>query len=116
MRVTLIRWSTCLALIGLQGCSSKPGATRPVEASPTHALPAPAEATPNTTDILSVDEKAGTFEALVRRDHTTSHVLAKCGTKCPTVGKNFAGFWSLPPSQVGWVVLKETETEGLHTQ
>jgi hypothetical protein len=101
MRITLFLWSTCLALIVMQGCTSKT---------------APAEATPNTTDILSVDEKAGTFEALVRRDHTTSHVLAKCGEKCPTVGKNFAGFWSLPPSQVGWVVLKETEKEGLHTQ
>jgi hypothetical protein len=109
MRATSIVWSTCLALIVVQGCSRKPGVNPPAEASS-------AEATPNTTDILSVDQKAGTFEALVRRDHTTAHVLAKCGLKCPAVGKNFAGFWSIPASQVGWVVIKETETEGLRTQ
>jgi hypothetical protein len=54
--------------------------------------------------------------ALVRRDHTSDHILAKCGIRCPSEGKNFAGFWSLPASQVGWIVIKRTESEGLHTQ
>jgi hypothetical protein len=35
---------------------------------------------------------------------------------CPTPGKNFAGFWSFPASQVAFEVIKETETEGLQTQ
>jgi hypothetical protein len=63
-----------------------------------------------------VDQKAGTFVALARRDHTTDRILARCGTVCPSPGKDFAGFWSLPASQVAYEVIKETETEGLQTQ
>lgn len=64
----------------------------------------------------SVDRRAGTFVALARRDHTTDRILARCGTVCHTPGKNFAGFWSLPASQVAFDVIRETETEGLQTQ
>src|ERR1700748_1627647 len=87
-----------LVAVGLaysvQGCSNKPTpvtTTDPVSAG---------AAQPNTTDIIAVDQKAGTFVALVRRDHTTDRVVARCGIQCPTLGKNFAGFWSIPASQV----------------
>jgi hypothetical protein len=95
-----------LALV--PGCSVKP------KPSTTDIMSAAAPQ-PNTTDIVSVDHNAGTFVALVRRDHTTDRIVAKCGIKCPSPGKNVAGFWSLPASQVSWVVVSETETEGLQS-
>ena len=109
MRTSLIMLSACVSSILISSCSVKPKPDTP-------DISSSAEPIPNTTDIISVDQKAGTFVALVRRDHTTEHILAKCGTRCPSEGKNFAGFWSLPASQVGWVVIKQTESEGLHTQ
>jgi hypothetical protein len=93
----------------LPGCSAAPKPNTIDTASS-------AEGKPNTTDIISVDRKAGTFVALARRDHTTRRILARCGTVCPSPGKDFAGFWSLPASQVAFEVIKETETEGLQTQ
>jgi hypothetical protein len=87
------------------GCSAKPKPSTTSSSAPQ----------PNTTDIVSVDREAGTFVALVRRDHTTERIVAKCGVKCPSPGRNVAGFWSLPASQVGWVVVSETETEGLQS-
>jgi hypothetical protein len=99
----------CISSTFLHGCSRAPAPKTTNTISLT-------EAKPNTTDILSVDQKAGTFVALARRDHTTSRILARCGTVCPSPGKDFAGFWSLPASQVPFVVIKETETEGLQTQ
>jgi hypothetical protein len=109
VRTSFILLSACVSSILMIGCSGKP---KPDVSN----ISSSAEPMPNTTDIVSVDQKAGTFVALVRRDHTTAHILAKCGIRCPSEGKNFAGFWSLPASQVGWVVIKQTETEGLHTQ
>jgi Tol biopolymer transport system component len=109
VRTSLIILSACVSSILINGCSVKPKPDTP-------SISSSAEPIPNTTDIISVDQKAGTFVALVRRDHTTDHILAKCGIRCPSEGKNFAGFWSLPASQVGWVVIKQTESEGLHTQ
>ena len=93
-----------------QGCSNKP---KPVTTTDTASSEAPQ---PNTTDIISVDHKAGTFVALARRDHTTERIVAKCGIQCPSLGKNFAGFWSQPASQVAFVVIQKTETEGLHVE
>jgi hypothetical protein len=109
MRTVLIVITACVSSIFLHGCSAAP---KPNTATAVSSV----EARPNTTDIISVDQRAGTFVALARRDHTTDRILAKCGTVCPSVGKNFAGFWSLPASQVAWDVIKETETEGLQTQ
>ena len=109
MRTGLIIVIACVSSTFLHGCSAaqKPNTTNAIS---------PVEAKPNTTDILSVDQRAGTFVALARRDHTTSRILARCGPVCPSPGKNFAGFWSLPASQVAFEVIKETETEGLQTQ
>jgi hypothetical protein len=109
VKTSLIILSACVSSILLNGCSARPKPDTP-------KMSASAEPLPNTTDIISVDQKAGTFVALVRHDHTTDHIVAKCGNKCPSGGKNFAGFWSLPASQVGWVVIQRTETDGLHTQ
>src|SRR4051794_10027866 len=94
----------------VQGCSNKP---KPVTTTDTAYSETPQ---PNTTDIVSVDHRAGTFVALVRRDHTTERIVAKCGIQCPSVGKNFAGFWSVPASQVAFVVIQKIETEGLHSE
>jgi hypothetical protein len=94
----------------VQGCWNRP---KPI---PDTGIVSSSAPQPNTTDIISVDRKAGTFVALVRRDHTTDRIVAKCGIQCPSVGKNFAGFWSLPASQVAFVVIQKTETEGLHTE
>jgi hypothetical protein len=88
------------------GCSARPSTTGVTSSSPPQ---------PNTTDIVSVDREAGTFVALVRREHTTDRIVAKCGVQCPSPGRNVAGFWSLPASQVSWVVVSETETEGLQS-
>jgi hypothetical protein len=109
MRTVLIIVIACASSTFLHGCSAapKPNTTTTISS---------AEAKPNTTDIISVDQRAGTFVALARRDHTTDRILARCGTVCPSPGKNFAGFWSLPASQVAFDVIKETETEGLQTQ
>jgi hypothetical protein len=109
MKVAFIIVVTCISSTFLHGCSTapKPHTTTTISS---------AEAKPNTTDIISVDQRAGTFVALARRDHTTDRILARCGTVCPSPGKNFAGFWSLPASQVTYEVIKETETEGLQTQ
>jgi hypothetical protein len=109
MRTVLIIIVTCVSSTFLHGCYAgpKPNTTNTISS---------AEAKPNTTDIISVDQRAGTFVALARRDHTTNRILARCGTVCPSPGKNFAGFWSLPASQVAFDVIKETETEGLQTQ
>ena len=109
MRTVLIIGVACVSSAFLHGCSAapKPDTTNTISS---------AEAKPNTTDIISVDQKAGTFVALARRDHTTVRILARCRTVCPSPGKNFAGFWSLPASQVAFDVIKETETEGLQTQ
>ncbi len=109
MRTVLIIVIACVSSTFLHGCSAapKPNTTNTISS---------AEAKPNTTDIISVDQRAGTFVALSRRDHTTARILARCGTVCPSPGKNFAGFWSLPASQVAFDVIKETETEGLQTQ
>jgi hypothetical protein len=109
MKIVLIIVIACVSLIFLQGCSAapKPNTTTTISS---------AEAKPNTTDIISVDKKAGTFVALARRDHTTHRIVARCGAVCPSPGKNFAGFWSLPASQVAYDVIKETEIEGLQTQ
>jgi hypothetical protein len=109
MRTVLIIVVACASSTFLHGCSAapKPNTTNTISS---------AEAKPNTTDIIFVDQRAGTFVALARRDHTTDRILAKCGTVCPSTGRNFAGFWSLPVSQVTWNVIKETETEGLQTQ
>jgi hypothetical protein len=105
---------SCLAMSLAAGCSTKSATT-----SKTSANEATHQATegplPNTTDILSVDQSKGTFTALSRRDHTTHRIVAKCGERCPVVGKNFAGFWSLPPSQTTWVVIEDTEMDGLHS-
>jgi hypothetical protein len=95
-----------LALV--QGCSAKP------KPSTTDIISSDAPQA-NTTDIISVDDNAGTFVALVRRDNTTDRIVAKCGIKCPSPGKNVAGFWSLPSSEVSWVVVSETQTEGLQS-
>ena len=94
----------------IQGCSNR---SKPVTTTDTVSSGTPQ---PNTTDIISVDQKAGTFVALVRRDHTTDRIVAKCGIQCPSLGRNFAGFWSLPASQVSFVVIEKTETEGLHAE
>ncbi len=94
----------------VQGCSNR---SKPVTTADKVSSDAPQ---PNTTDIISVDHKAGTFVALVRGDNTTDRIVAKCGIQCPSVGKNFAGFWSLPASQVAFVVIQKTETEGLHAE
>jgi hypothetical protein len=99
----------CVSSNGLYGCSATP---KPK----TTNIDSPAEAKANTTDILSVDQKAGTFVALARRDHTTERIVARCGTVCPSPGKNFAGFWSLPASQVPFEVIEKTEIEGLQAQ
>ena len=109
MRTVLIIVVACVSSTFFYGCSAgpKPNTTNAVSS---------VEGRPNTTDIISVDLRAGTFVALARRDHTTDRILAKCGTVCPSPGKNFAGFWSLPASQVAFDVIKETETEGLQTQ
>jgi hypothetical protein len=109
MRTVLIIVIACVSSTFLHGCTAapKPDTTNTASSS---------EAKPNTTDIISVDQRAGTFVALARRDHTTDRILARCGTVCPSPGKNFAGFWSLPASQVAYEVIKETETEGLQTQ
>src|SRR5216683_1791040 len=109
MRSVLIIVIACVSSTILYGCSAapKPNTTNTISSD---------EAKPNTTDIISVDQRAGTFVALARRDHTTDRILARCGTVCPSPGKNFAGFWSLPASQVAFEVIKETETEGLQTQ
>jgi hypothetical protein len=109
MRTVSIIGIACVSSTLLPGCSAAP---KPDTAQ----LIASAQAKPNTTDIISVDQRAGTFVALARRDHTTDRILARCGTVCPTPGKNFAGFWSFPASQVAFEVIKETETEGLQTQ
>jgi hypothetical protein len=109
MRTVLIIVFAGVSLTFLSGCSAAPGPNATDLASS-------AEAKPNTTDIISVDQKAGTFVALARRDHTTDRILARCGTVCPSLGRNFAGFWSLPPSQVAFDVISKTETEGLKTQ
>jgi hypothetical protein len=92
MRTVLIIFIACVSSTFLHGCSAgpKPNTTNTISS---------AEAKHNTTDI-SVDQRAGTFVALARRDHTTNRVLARCGTVCPSSSKNFAGFWSLPASQV----------------
>jgi hypothetical protein len=95
-----------LALV--HGCSAQPKPS-------TTDIISSAAPQPNTTDIVSVDHSAGTFVALVRRDNTTDRIVAKCGVKCPSPGKNVAGFWSLPASQVSWVVVSETETAGLQS-
>jgi hypothetical protein len=109
MRTVLINVIACVSSTFVHGCSAapKPNATNTISS---------AEAKPNTTDIISVDQRAGTFVALARRDHTTDRIVARCGTVCPSPGKNFAGFWSLPASQVAFEVIKETETEGLQAQ
>jgi hypothetical protein len=103
-----------LVAVGLaysvQGCSNRP---KPVTTTDVVSSDAPQ---PNTTDIISVDQKAGTFVALVRRDHTTDRVVARCGIQCPTLGKNFAGFWSIPASQVDFFVIQKTEMDGLHAE
>jgi len=109
MRTAFIIVITCASSTLLHGCSAAP---KPNTTNTTSS----AEAKPNTTDIISVDQRAGTFVALARRDHTTDRILARCGTVCPSPGKNLAGFWSLPASQVAFEVIKETETEGLQTQ
>jgi outer membrane murein-binding lipoprotein Lpp len=109
MRTVLIIVFACVSSTLLPGCSS-------ARKSNTINTASSADGTPNTTDILSVDQKAGTFVALARRDHTTRWILARCGTVCPSPGKNFAGFWSLPASQVAFEVIKESETEGMQTQ
>ena len=109
MRSVLTIVIACVSSSFLHGCSATP------KPNTTNAISS-AEAKPNTTDIISVDQRAGTFVALARRDHTTDRILARCGTVCPSPGKNFAGFWSLPASQVAFDVIKETETEGLQTQ
>ena len=109
MRTVLIIVFACVSSTFLSGCSAAP---KPNAMD----LASSAEAKPNTTDIVSVDQRAGTFVALARRDHTTDRILARCGTVCPSLGKNFAGFWSLPPSQVSFDVISKTETEGLQTQ
>src|ERR1700753_378475 len=109
MRTIQIVVFACVSSTFLSGCSAAP--------KPNSTNPAPsADAEPNTSDIISVDQRAGTFVALARRDHTTDRILARCGTVCPSLGKNFAGFWSLPPSQVSFEEITETETEGLQTQ
>jgi hypothetical protein len=109
MRTVFIIGIACVSSTFLPGCSAAP---KPVT---TNTIVS-AQAKPNTTDIISVDQRAGTFVALARRDHTTDRILARCRTVCPSPGKNFAGFWSLPASQVAFDVIKETETEGLQTQ
>jgi hypothetical protein len=109
MRTIFIIVITCASSTLLHGCSAAPKLNMANTISS-------AEAKPNTTDIISVDTKAGTFVALARRDHTTDRILARCGTVCPSPGKNLAGFWSLPASQVAFEVIRETETEGLQTQ
>jgi hypothetical protein len=109
MRTVLIIVFACVSSTFLSGCSAAP---KPNVID----LASSVEAKPNTTDIISVDQRAGTFVALARRDHTTDRVVARCGTVCPSLGKNFAGFWSLPPSQVAFDVISKTETEGLKTQ
>lgn len=109
MRTVLIIVFACVSSTFLSGCTAAP---EPITINPASS----AEAKPNTTDIISVDQRAGTFVALARRDHTTDRILARCGTVCPSLGKNFAGFWSLPPSQVAFDVISKTETEGLQTQ
>jgi hypothetical protein len=109
MRTVLIIVFACVSSTFLSGCSAAPKPN-------TIDLASSAEAKPNTTDIISVDQRAGTFVALARRDHTTDRIVARCGTMCPSLGKNFAGFWSLPPSQVTFDVISKTETEGLKTQ
>ena len=109
MRTIQIVVFACVSSTFLSGCSAAP--------KPNSTNPAPsADAKPNTTDIISVDQRAGTFVALARRDHTTHRIVARCGAVCPSPGKNFAGFWSLPASQVAYDVIKETEIEGLQTQ
>jgi hypothetical protein len=109
MRTVLIIVFACVSSTYLCGCSAalKPNAINPASS---------ADAKPNTTDIISVDQAAWTFVALARRDRTTDRILARCGTVCPSLGKNFAGFWSLPPSQVAFDVIRKTETEGLQAQ
>jgi hypothetical protein len=109
MKIAFIIVVTCVSSTFFYGCSlaPKPDTTNAISST---------EAKPNTTDIISVDQKAGTFVALARRDHTTDRILARCGIVCPSPGKNLAGFWSLPASQVTFEVIKETETEGLQTQ
>ena len=102
--VTALVAFASLALV--YGCSAKPSTTD---------VTSSAAPQPNTTDIVSVDHEAGTFVALVRRDHTTERIVAKCGLKCPSPGRNVAGFWSLPASQVSWIVVSKTETEGLQS-
>jgi hypothetical protein len=106
MRTFVIALVAFGSLALVHGCSAKPSRTDVTSSS------APQ---PNTTDIVSVDREAGTFVALVRRDHTTDRIVAKCGAKCPSPGRNVAGFWSLPASQVSWVVVSETESEGLQS-
>ena len=108
MRTFVTALVTFASLALVHGCSAKPNA------STTDATPSAAPQ-PNTTDIVSVDLESGTFVALVRRDHTTDRIVAKCGVHCPTPGRNVAGFWSLPASQVSWIVVSKTETEGLQS-
>src|ERR1700722_6491482 len=109
MRTAFIIVITCASSTLLHGCSAAP---KPNTTNTTSS----AEAKPNTTDTISVDQRAGMFVALPPRDHTADRILARCGTVCPSPGKNLAGFWSLPASQVAFEVIKETETEGLQTQ
>jgi hypothetical protein len=106
MFVTALVAFGSLALV--HGCSAKPKPS-------TTDVTSSSAPQPNTTDIVSVDLESGTFVALVRRDHTTDRIVAKCGVHCPTPGRNVAGFWSLPASQVSWVVVSEAETEGLQS-
>ena len=108
MRTFVTALVTFASLALVHGCSAKP------KPSTTDATSSAAPQ-PNTTDIVSVDHEAGTFVALVRRDHTTERIVAKCGVKCPSPGRNVAGFWSLPASQVSWIVVSKTETEGLQS-
>jgi hypothetical protein len=79
MRTVLIIFIACVSSTFLHGCSAgpKPNTTNTISS---------AEAKHNTTDI-SVDQRAGTFVALARRDHTTNRVLARCGTVCPSSSK-----------------------------
>jgi hypothetical protein len=102
---------SCLVLSAVSGCSKKPKVTANEASSSSPDGPLP-----NTTDVLSVDQSKGTFVALARRDQTTHRIIAKCGIRCPIVGKNFAGFWSLPASQTTWDVIEDTEMQGLRSE
>jgi uncharacterized protein YceK len=113
VRFVLIAIAVCASSTLLHGCSS---GSKTQSANTSRQAQPSTRAMPNTTDIISVDQRAGTFVALSRRDHTTERIVARCGTVCPSLGKNFAGFWSLPASQVAFEVINVTETEGLKTE